>query len=428
MSDAFPQLRPLNVQWTEWEGRPMVSLQDPLRLGGGGILVPQAVAPLLALCDGTRSLDDLRTGFLLSTGVTLSPGQVESLIQALDEACLLDNRRFNQALDQAMDRFRSGSHRPPALAGGGYPEDPRQLQATMDDYCRRAGPIDALGGHSDAPGAQGGGLCQQSGATRVVGLISPHIDYHRGWRTYAEIWGRVAHAVEEAELIIVLGTDHSGHPGSINLTRQSYATPWGKLPTDPALVERLAEVLGEKQAFSQEAHHIGEHSVELASVWLHYVNGGRPKTVLPVLCGGPEPYIQSKDGQVTNGEAEKVWKAVELLKEAVANRPALVVAAADISHIGPTFGDPAPIDAAGKERVHVSDQQWLEAACSGNSDILGNHILEYGDPTRICGAAPIFLMAAILGEARGQVVHYDQCPADDNFGSLVSIAGVVYSR
>ena len=133
MSESFPRLRPLNVQWTEWEGRPMVSLQDPLRLGGDGILVPQAVAPLLALCDGTRSLNDLRTGFLLRTGVTLSPDQVGSLIHALDEACMLDNHRYNQALGQAMETYRSGPYRSPALAGGGYPRDPGQLQETMDD-------------------------------------------------------------------------------------------------------------------------------------------------------------------------------------------------------------------------------------------------------------------------------------------------------
>ena len=245
MSESFPRLRPLNVQWTEWEGRPMVSLQDPLRLGGDGILVPQAVAPLLALCDGTRSLDDLRTGYLLRTGVTLSPDQVGSLIHALDEACMLDNHRYNQALGQAMETYRSGPYRSPALAGGGYPRDPGQLQETMDDYFRRAGDIagdiDGSGAQRDASGVQGAGFEEQSDGARFVGLITPHIDYHRGWRTYAEVWGRMAHAVEAAELIILLGTDHAGHPGSISLTKQSYATPWGKLPTDPDLVERLRD-------------------------------------------------------------------------------------------------------------------------------------------------------------------------------------------
>ena len=398
----------------------MVSLQDPLRLAGNGIMVPQAVAPLLGLCDGTRSLADLRTGFTLRTGVSLTPSQVESLIDALDEACLLNNPRFSQVLDRAMDTYRSASFRPPALAGGGYPEDPAELQAAMDGYCRRA----ALE-NGPENGDSGGDL---------VGLISPHIDYHRGWRTYAEIWPRLSQAIEDAELVILLGTDHSGDPGSVNLTKQSYGTPWGKLPTDEDLVDRLAAILGEDRAFCQEAHHIGEHSIELASVWLHYVNGGRPKPLLPVLCGGPEPWLDAPVETTDNGgapsepRASDLWQVVDLLKDVMASRRVLVVAAADISHVGPAFGDPAPIDAAGKSRIHASDQTWLEAACSGNSEELRDHMVKQGDPTRICGAAPIYLMAAILGDARGQVRHYDQCPADDTFGSLVSIAGAVYSR
>ena len=47
MPDSFPQLRNLSVQWTQWEGRPMISLQDPLRLGANAILVPQVMAPIL---------------------------------------------------------------------------------------------------------------------------------------------------------------------------------------------------------------------------------------------------------------------------------------------------------------------------------------------------------------------------------------------
>jgi len=413
MPDSFPQLRHLNVQWTQWEGRPMISLQDPLRLGANGILVPQVMAPILPLCDGTRSLNDLRTTFLLRTGINLNAGQVESLIQALDEASMLNNQHFSQVLDEAMEVYRSGPYRPPALAGNGYPQDTVELGETMDDYIQKA-----------ACGVPGGdGLEDVLSGDQVVGLISPHIDYRRGWRTYAQIWSQMAPAVQEAELVMILGTDHSGFPGSLNLTRQSYGTPWGGLPTDTVLVDRLAEILGEDMAFSQESHHIGEHSIELASVWLHYVNGGEPKTVLPVLCGGPEPFLEA-----ATRESSQAWQAMELLKDVAASKSTLVVAAADISHIGPTFGDPAPIDAAGKARVYASDQQWLDAACSGNSDSLRSHMLEHGDPTRICGAAPIFLMTFILGKAQGRVVHYDQCPADDDFGSLVSIAGAVYTR
>ena len=410
MTDMLPKLRPLNVQWVDWEGRPMVSLQDPLRLGGGGILVPEAMAQLLALSDGTRTLEELRRGFTLRTGIDLMPAQVESLFKALDEACMLDNSRFRQAMAEAMGAYRSGPFRVPALAGGGYPAEPQALKETMDHYCREAG-------------SQGGVATEG-----LTGLICPHIDYPRGWRTYAETWQKVQANVEDAELIIVLGTDHSGSPGSLTLTRQNYATPWGAMPTDTAVVDDLASILGEEQAFEEEAHHIGEHSIELAAVWLHYVAGGKAKTLLPILCGGPEPFLEEPkpfQEEKEPGNAN-VRKAVDLLTQLAGSRRTIVVAAADISHVGPVFGDRQPLDAPSKNSIRASDELWLEAACSGDSGRLRDHMAARGDPTRICGATPIYLTAAILGSVRGRLVHYDQCPADEDFGSLVSIAGVLY--
>jgi len=409
MTENHPKLRPLNVQWVDWEGRTMVSLQDPLRLGGSGIMVPEVMAQLLALSDGTRNLDELRQGFSLRTGVDLLPSQVESLVQALDEAYLLDNPRFRQALDRVMASYREGLFRAPALAGGGYPADPKELRTTMDRYSEQTDPE--------------GLLTDRALDGTLVGLISPHIDYTRGWRTYAETWCRAQPEVKAAQRIIILGTDHAGHPGSLTLTRQNYATPWGPLPTDTRVVDQLASILGEEQAFAEEAHHIGEHSIELAAVWLHYIAGGKPKTLIPILCGGPEPFLEPRDGAAT-----AAWDAVDLLAELAASGDTLVVAAADISHVGPTFGDESPLDDAAKEHIRSSDRSWLEAACAGESARLRDHMTQNGDPTRICGAAPIYLMSCILGEVQGRVVSYDQCPADESFGSLVSVAGVLYNR
>ena len=190
MSDSFPQLRNLSVQWTQWEGRPMISLQDPLRLGANAILVPQVMAPILPLCDGTRSLNDLRNAFSLRTGIDLNAGQVESLIQALDEASMLDNQHFRQALDKAMEVYRSGPYRPLALAGNGYPQDAVELGEIMDDYLQKA--------ECDDRGEDA--LENVFSAGQVVGLISPHIDYRRGWRTYAHIWSQMAPVVQKADL------------------------------------------------------------------------------------------------------------------------------------------------------------------------------------------------------------------------------------
>jgi AmmeMemoRadiSam system protein B len=388
----------------------MVSLQDPLRLGGAGIMVPEIMAQLLGLSDGTRDLEELRREFVMRTGMNILPSQVESLVQALDDALLLDNSRFRRALAQAMDAYRGGPFRSPALAGGSYPADPRELLKVMDQYTRQAQPQDGSGRDI-------------SGHERLAGVISPHIDYPRGWRTYAETWNQAKAAVEAADRVIILGTDHAGSPGSLTLTRQNYATPWGTLPTDTAVVTELASILGEDRGFAEEAHHIGEHSIELAAVWLHYVAGGKPKKLVPVLCGGPEPFLEQEDSA-----AKSVWQAIDLLAGVAAEDDTLVIAAADISHVGPAFSDKDPLDDAAKSNIKDSDERWLEAACAGDSGRLRDHLVRHGDPTRICGASPIFLMASMLGEARGHVVHYDQCPADEGFGSLVSIAGVLYHR
>ena len=396
-----PKLRPLNLQWTQWEGQPVISLQDPLRLSEGVLMVAGPMAPLLALLDGTRDMDGLRVGFQLRTGMALSPIQITGFIESLDDALLLENRRFRDAMEEAIRSYRSAPYRPPALAGAGYPDDPAALLDALDAYCRDAG------------------ADEEESIGQVLGVISPHIDFPRGWRTYVATWQRARTAVEEADLIILLGTDHSGRLDSFTLTRQSYATPWGPLPTDRGLVDRLASILGDDDAFAQEVHHVGEHSIELASVWLHYIAGGKPKRLLPILCGPADAAHGPDDAPLRN--------ALALLAEVASQENTLVVAAGDLSHVGPAFGDPSPLGPQDKTRIHLSDEQWLEVACSGNSDLLMDHIRRQGDSTRICGAAPIQYMLAILPDTQGQVVAYDQCPADEEFGSIVSVAGVLYT-
>ena len=368
-------------------------------------MVPRPLAPLLGLLDGTRDLDGLRSGLLLRTGVQLLPSQVESFVKTLDDAFFLDNQRFRDAMHQALVSYRTAPFRTPGLAGGGYPEDGTELLAALDEYCRDAqpGPVESV--------------------ANVVGVVSPHIDFPRGWRTYAETWLRVKKSVEAADLVILLGTDHSGSLGSMTLTRQEYATPWGSLPTDTDLVDRLTEILGEEDSFREEVHHVGEHSIELASVWLHYVAGGEPKTLLPILCGPHETLLEPNGRETT-----KVWDVLSFLSDVAAQRNTLVVAAGDLSHMGPAFGDSLPLDMSAKARIRASDEDLLEAACSGSSEQLTDYLLEKGDPTRVCGADPIHYMLTILKGSEGEVVAYDQCPADEEFGSMVSIAGVLFSR
>ena len=413
MNHELPKLRPLSLHWINYQGEEVLSIQDPLRLGEGYFMVPRPIAPMLTMLDGTRDGNALRTGFLLRTGIQLESSQVDAFIQSLDDAFLLENERFQGALVKVMDHYRSGPFRPSSLAGGAYPGNPDDLREALDGYCSNA--------NVDSQGLVCNDGNHSSG--RIVGLISPHIDYNRGWRTYAETWQLAKSAVEDADLIILLGTDHSGSPGKLTLTRQDYATPWGQLPTDTSLVDGLVEILGEEEAFREEVHHIGEHSVELASVWLHYFADGKPKRLLPILCGVDENLMENGEGNNT-----RLQEALSYLSKVVAEQNTLVVAAGDLSHVGPAFSDTLPLDITAKARIRESDQEWLEAACTGNGERLAEHMRTQGDTTRICGASPIHYMLEILPETKGEVVAYDQCPADDRFGSVVSIAGVLFTE
>ncbi len=401
----MPSLRRLRPRWHSVDGRDYLFLEDPLRLSDQNMGLPVVLAPMLGLMDGTRDAGTLAEEFGSITGIPVAAEDVRAIIEALDERRLLENQQSLDARETALSRYRSAPFRAPALAGSVYPEDPEELRNTIDEFCDNA----------DLP--------ELETTEPVMGVISPHIDFHRGWRTYAKTWRQVRKAAAEASLIILLGTDHSGTPNRLTLTRQSYATPWGVLPTDTRLVDRLAEAVGLESAFDEELHHVHEHSIELAAVWLHYVLDGKPKPVAPILCG--------HHGDGPEGEdwgAAGLRDPLRILAETAAEPGVLVVAAGDVSHVGPAFGDRHGFTDEDKALVRSSDARWLETACLGDSGALWEHILSEGDGTRICGAAPIHHMLAALPGARGRLIDYDQCPADQEFGSLVSIAGALFTR
>jgi hypothetical protein len=253
------------------------------------------------------------------------------------------------------------------------------------------------------------------------GVVSPHIDYLRGGRVYSQVWRRAEAAVLEADLVLVFGTDHSGRSGQITLTAQPYATPYGVLPGDTALVGKLADALG-PDAFADELHHRNEHSVELSAVWLHHLRPNDPPPMVPVLCGSFEHFVA--DGRQPDGDT-RLNAFVDTLREATAGRRVLAVASADLAHVGPTFGDGFDMDGARREELAASDAALIEAMCAGDFRRFFSEVAQVGDRNRICGFSSIYLLLRYLGQTEGQAVAYAHCPADAEDASLVSICGVL---
>jgi len=259
---------------------------------------------------------------------------------------------------------------------------------------------------------------------RIVGLISPHIDYQRGGPVYAGVWERAAGAVQAADLVIIFGTDHAGSPGRLTLTRQNYATPYGVLPTDTGVVDAIADAIGEEDAFDEEIHHRGEHSIELAAVWLHHMRDGRPCQVVPILCGSFQHFVQ---GGADPAGDPTLNAALDVLRSATADRRTLVVAAADLAHVGPAFNDLSPIDHIRHAQLQVADEILIDTVIDVDAGAFFNTIAAEGDRRNICGLPPIYLTLRLLeGDARGELTGYERCPADGQRTSFVSVCGVVF--
>jgi len=384
-------------------GRPCILLRDPLQLTDKTLILPQALGPALALCDGTRDLSGISAALLVRFAVRVSPGTLEQLLQALDEMLLLDNERFAQAQVQALVAYHGAPFRPPTGAGQSYPADPAELRQLLQGYLDAADDVQP----DPLPGR---------------GLISPHIDYARGGSVYARVWKRAAQAVQAADLAIILGTDHYSESNLLTLTRQSYATPFGVLPTPPDLVEALAQAMGAEAAFAGELHHRGEHSIELAAVWLHYVRQERPCALLPILCGSFERFVRGQE----NPERDPQLNAlVDVLRQTVAERRTVVIAAADLAHVGPAFGG-APLGWMERAQLQAADDELLAHIGSGDAPGFFAALRRDGDRRNVCGLPPIYLALRILQPVSGESIAYQRCPADQQGTSFVSVCGVVW--
>jgi len=399
-----PKLREIRTQPAVEQGQQGIVLTDPLSVSQTRLFVPNSITLLLSLIDGTRDIGTLRTGYELRTGRTVGNAIVEQLLSQLDEALFLENDRFQLAYNEALNSYRSSPTRTPILAGSCYPEDPVELKNFIKKY------IDEVEGNP----------LQE--ADQVIGVISPHIDYQRSGHVYAQVWSKMMGVLSQAELVVILGTDHNDGKGMVTFTRQNYETPLGTIPTAKNIVEELASEIGD-DCFTLELNHRGEHSIEAALVWMHYILGDKICPIVPILCGSFQGPIEKGESPLT---LKHIVSTVSTLSSLYQRHRTIVIAAADLAHMGPAFGDPIPLDIVGRARMAKYDEELIQVLCQGNADNFYSLVQKEKDRRHVCGVPPIYITLASIASAQGISAGYAQCPASVDGTSLVSICGIVY--
>ena len=423
-----PRIRSLEMFPYGAEGEGNFVLRDP-RGFARTVVLPPAAAILVSFMNGRRTLDEIRIEFQRSVGQRIDIAEIEKLVAQLDELFFLDSLRFaTHELREAED-YMELTVRPAAHAGGAYHDEPTKLRAQLGDlFTREGGPglLPWEGLKSPSPNLPR----EYRGERHIVesslcGVMSPHIDFHRGGSSFAWAYDRVI-TDSQSKLFIILGTAHTPLKSFYSVSRKDFDTPLGTARTDRNFVDSLAKRLGNPDTiFRDELPHRYEHSIEFQTLMLQYVLGDRRDyRIVPILVGSFHTFVQH--GRLPK-ESPAVAEFITALREAAveSGEEVCFVGGVDMAHIGQQFGDP---ELLGDERLKsqwTDDQNLLTKACAGDAVAWFSHVAEQGDANRICGLAPMYTLLETVQPKRGELLKYDQAVAPDRT-SCVSFASVAF--
>jgi hypothetical protein len=121
----------------------------------------------------------------------------------------------------------------------------------------------------------------------------------------------------------------------------------------------------------------------------------------------------------------QIADAIGLLQQVALHRKTLFIAAADLSHVGPVYRDVDSADDATRRDIEEFDSSLMDAVVRGDHESFLAAVRGDGDSSRVCGLAPIYMTLWAAGASSGRWLGYQQCAADENGGSFVSIAGAM---
>ena len=385
-----PQVRPVQPIPVQKDGKPFVALRDPSMLQKQTMVVPMPAMQVIAQFQGKASLEELGQRF----GIPLP--QLQDLAVNLDRLGLLWGPTFDELEKQRWEEL-SGRGAFPARASSTLGPDAEACRRQMDEWLAA----------TEDPELE----------FTPRGIVAPHLDYGRGWPNYAAAWLPVR-GMERPDRVIVLGTNHFGLGDGVVLTELDFETPLGRVGRDRALLDGLLSRFGRPIVVDQ-LDHLPEHSIDLQLPWIQHCIGDVP--VLAALVPDPmRPMIE--DGETERVGFEDFIVGLSSLLEELGGRT-FFVASSDLSHVGPQFGEPRPVDEQRQADVERHDREMMGHFLAGDPEQFINAMQWNNNPTRWCSVGG---MTALLRLARPSVlelIDYRQA-RDDRGIAMVSSAAM----
>jgi hypothetical protein len=402
-------------------GEQIVGLADARQVTDKVVYASMAVQYVLPLMDGQHGLDQI----IAEVGKGLTRPILEQLVGQLDDAGLLFGPTFD-AIDAKMKAdFDSSPNLPPASsaamaealvaqgvqAGEAEPASPEEANARGATKMREMFDLWIVE-------AQKNLLTTPTITGQIRGLVAPHLDYQRGWLNYAAAWGRLR-GTARPDRVVILGTNHFGFATGVCGSDKGYQTPLGVCAADTGLIAALRKRLGEADStklFANRYDHEREHSIELQIPWIQHVFGadGSNGRENPKVFGAliHDPTVNAGESYDGNGLGLEAFIAA--LRGALQDvgGSTLVVSSADLSHVGPAFGDQQPLagdDAAANEfrgKVFAHDREMLGMYAGGKPDDLMAAMGWQQNPTRWCSIGNMVAAFKVLEPAQVEIINY----------------------
>ncbi|MBO0723567.1 MAG: AmmeMemoRadiSam system protein B [Blastocatellia bacterium] len=413
MNNKLPRLRlGLDIMRSPVPEKPGLLFRDPFRYTQEMLIIPPLLAAGLVFFDGVSTALDMQA-YLSKLAGELIPGEtVQALVDALKNNGFLESEEFQRLRLERHSQFESASLRQPAHSGTGYPEEPIELRAKLDDYLQSdLADLDSLDGLAPT-------------AAPIIGLAAPHVSPWGGWQSYAAAYRRLSGAARQhaaGKTIVILGTSHYGEPEKFGLTRKPFSTPLGTIEPDLAMIDRLIERAGESITIEDYCHAI-EHSIEFQCIFLQHMLGSEFK-IVPILCG---PFAKSLSEGEPPEKDDKVLRFFEALGETAELSQTFWVLGVDLAHIGMRYGDEriARAEEGMMLEVKEHDEERLKRISEGRSEEFFDLVRPEQDRLKWCGFSPIYTFLSCVPQARGELLRYEQWNIDEQ--SVVSFAAMEF--
>ncbi|MGD9693334.1 MAG: AmmeMemoRadiSam system protein B [Phycisphaerales bacterium] len=369
---------------------------------------------------------------------------LQQFVAQLDDAGLLEGPTFDRMLEKIRDDFDKSEHLPPSVTANFA--DTLVLaelgEEASDEQKTELGPTKMRGQFERWIGEALEKAKDPSFDALPKAIVAPHLDYGRGWPNYAHAYGR-CRVVDRPDRVLILGTNHFGFGTGVVGSDKGFETPFGVSPLDTKFADALRAALGDENAeklFEHRYDHEREHSIELNVAWVQHVFGPTPTDVegehIPVFAALVHDPVQ-KNGESYDGTGLSLDAFVNGVKSAMqkVGGRTLVVASADLSHVGPQFGDQTPLagdeqsnptGVAARNKAIEHDRRMLEFLTKNKPNDMLAAMTWQRNPTRWCSIGNLVATMRIVEPTEFRLLQYTAAMDQQGMSMVSSCAAAMF--